>query len=214
MMLLAEREHLRQVGATMATTLTVFGIFLVQGILIARVLGPLGRGEFGTAIFFPRDILLYVGLLGGIEIVNQYARAESVHPNDLRRAAAKLGMVSGFLTAIVGAAFSIGVLLLVDGGAKAYLIPYCLLICLFLPWEHIHLTVSGVDRGLENYSRYNFNRLFFAATFPLLIVVLFVSGLYKAVGDYLLFCRLFAVRTFKTDWNVADAARDPCCTLA
>ena len=192
-LLIANQEGLGQVVATMATTLAVFGIFMIQGILVARVLGPLGRGEFGTAMFFPRDILLYVGLLGGIEVVNRYASMKSIPADDLRRTAARLGMFSGVLTAVVGATLSVTVLLLVNGGAKAYLIPYCLLVCLFLPWEHMHLIVSGVDRGLEKFSRYNFNRLFFAATFPVMILVLFISGLYRVVGEYLLVvvCSLF-----------------------
>ena len=192
----AQRDNqVRQIAATIGTTLTVFGIFMAQGILIARVLGPLGRGEFGTAMFFPRDILLYVGLLGGIEIVNRYASSSVIAPNDLRRAAARLGMFSGILTAIAGALLSIGVLSFVDSGAKSYLIPYCLLVCLFVPWEHMHLTVSGVDRGLQDYPRYNFNRLFFAATFPVMVLVLFMTGAHKLVGEYLLvtICALFVV---------------------
>ena len=193
--LFSGRGQLQQVAATIATTLAVFGIFMVQGVLIARVLGPLGRGEFGTALFFPRDILLYVGLLGGIEIVNRYASMKTIDSNHLRRAAARLGMFSGILTAVVGGLVSVIVLTVVDGGAKAYLIPYCLLICLFIPWEHMHLTVSGVDRGLEAYPRYNFNRLFFAAAFPILVVGLFVTGAHKLLGDYLLLtiCVLFVV---------------------
>ena len=194
-LLLSVRGRLHQVVATIATTLAIFGIFMAQGVLIARVLGPLGRGEFGTAMFFPRDILLYIGLLGGIEIVNRYASMNSIDSNHLRRAAARLGMFSGILTAVVGALLSVVVLTVVDGGAKAYLIPYCLLICLFVPWEHMHLTVSGVDRGLEDYPRYNFNRLFFAATFPVLVVGLFVTGAHKYVGDHLLLtiCALFVI---------------------
>ena len=191
---LIKRQHqLRQFAATIATTLVVFGIFMVQGILIARVLGPIGRGEFGTAMFFPRDILLYIGLLGGIEIVNRYASMQTVAPNQLRRSAARLGMLSGMITAICGAVLSIVVLALVNSGTKAYLIPYALLVCLFVPWEHMHLTVSGVDRGLQDYSRYNFNRLFFASTFPILVFALFLTGAHKLVGDYLLLtvCGLF-----------------------
>ena len=191
---LADRHHqLRQFAATIATTLAVFGIFMVQGILVARVLGPVGRGEFGTALFFPRDILLYVGLLGGIEIVNRYATMKTVAPNQLRRSAARLGLLSGMITAICGAVLSIVVLSLVNSGNKAYLIPYALLVCMFVPWEHMHLTVSGVDRGLQDYARYNINRLFFAATFPLLVLALFLTGAHKLVGNYLLItvCILF-----------------------
>ena len=33
--------------ATFLTTLAIFAIFMIQGILLARMLGPTGRGEFG-----------------------------------------------------------------------------------------------------------------------------------------------------------------------
>ena len=182
------------VFATFATTLTIFGIFMLQGILVARVLGPIGRGEFGTAVFFPRDILLYVGLLGGIEIVNRYA-SRGICEKRLKQSAARLGMMSGLMTAVAAAVLSIVVLSFVDHGAKAYLIPYCLLVCLFVPWEHVHLTVSGVDRGQERYARYNFNRLIFAAAFPFLVLMLVITGLHEAAGSHLLLviCSLFVV---------------------
>ena len=70
---LFEDSDLGNVFTTFLTTLAVFGIYLIQGVVIARILGPVGRGEFGTAMFFPRDVFLYAGLLGGIEVVNSYA---------------------------------------------------------------------------------------------------------------------------------------------
>ena len=185
----------KQLVATFLTTLAVFGIFFGQGILIARILGPLGRGEFGTAIFFPRDVLLYVGLLGGIEIVTRYATNRELDEKRLKYSAATLGLFSGLLTAVVGALLSVIVLLLVENGNKAYLIPYCLLVCCFVPWEHIHFTVSGVDRGRESYTAYNINRLILAASFPLLIGVGYLTGLLQMAGQQLLliFCGMFLV---------------------
>ena len=95
--------------ATFITTLSCFGVFLIQGMIIARILGPLGRGEFGSAIYFPRDILLYAGLLGGIEIVNAYAKKGTLDPGSLKQSAAKLGIVSGLITAGVAAVIAIAV---------------------------------------------------------------------------------------------------------
>ena len=88
-------SELRNVFATFLTTLAVFGIFFVQGIILARILGPLGRGEFGTSIQIPRDLLLYAGLLGGIEIVNSYASKGVRSLVKLRYSAARLGLITG-----------------------------------------------------------------------------------------------------------------------
>ena len=77
-----------QVIETVLTTLAIFGIYLIQGIVVARILGPLGRGEFGTAIFFPRDVFLYAGLMGGMEIVNSYAVKGTLNIRSLKYSAA------------------------------------------------------------------------------------------------------------------------------
>ncbi len=189
--LLKQRE-LRDMFATFVTTLSCFGIFLFQGILIARILGPLGRGEFGSSIYFPRDILLYAGLLGGVEIINSYAKQRTADSRSLKYSAARLGLVSGLLTSLFAAVLVLMTFTLLP--EKSYLIPICLLCCLFVPFEHLHLTISAVDRGTEAYARYNANRLVFAVTFPILILVVFgfneifrsdEGWLYRGLDDWL-----------------------------
>jgi O-antigen/teichoic acid export membrane protein len=169
--LMVNQEFLN-LGATVFSTLSVFGIFFLQGIFVARILGPIGRGEFGTALYFPRDILLYAGLLGGVEIINSIASKRAADTVALKYAAARLGLVSGLITAVVAALLSVGVLLKFE---KEYLIPFCLIVCAFVPFEHMQLTVSAVDRGVQRYGRYNINRLIYAASF--LVMVLFTFGL-------------------------------------
>lgn len=189
---IATNSELRNVFATFLTTLAVFGIFFVQGIILARILGPLGRGEFGTSIQIPRDLLLYAGLLGGIEIVNSYASKGVRSLVRLKYSAARMGLITGTITAIVAGVSSIVFLLLVG---KAQLIPFCLICCLFLPWEHMHLIISGVDRGNHAYARYNFNRLFFAAAFPVLVLLAFPTGLieFLGLGQLTAVCLLFVI---------------------
>ncbi len=185
-------SEFRNVIATFVTTLAVFGIYLVQGVLIARILGVVGRGEFGTAMFFPRDVFLYAGLLGGIEIVNSYAVQGTMDVRSLKYSAAKVGFISGVITAIVAGALAIGVLVLVG---KTYLIPFCILCCLFVPWEHMQLTISAVDRGTKNFWFYNINRLLFAAAFLMLLVIVFGLGLHKltSLSPLWVVCILFVV---------------------
>jgi antigen flippase len=189
--LLAGSEF-RNVIATFLTTLAIFGIFLVQGIIVARILLPEGRGEFGTAMFFPRDVFLYAGLFGGIEIVNSYAVAGFINIRSLKYSAAKVGMISGTVTAVLAGIVSVIVMLLVG---KTYLIPYCLLCCLFVPFEHIQLTISAVDRGSQRFRFYNVNRLLYALTFLVLIVVVFGLKINTLIGlsPLLLICGLFVL---------------------
>ena len=189
--LLADSEF-RNVIATFLTTLSVFGIYLVQGVVVARILGVVGRGEFGTAMFFPRDVFLYAGLLGGIEIVNSYAVKGTMDERSLKYSAAKVGFISGVITAVIAAIIAVSVLIVVG---KTYLIPFCLLCCLFVPWEHMQLTISAVDRGTKNFFFYNFNRLLFAASFLMLVVVVFGLGInsWTSLSSLTVVCILFVL---------------------
>ena len=175
---------------TFLTTTAVFGIFFVQGILLARVLGPEGRGEFGSAVLFAQQLLLYVGLLGGVDIVNRYAKKDGINPLALKYSAISLALITGCLTALVSFVLSAIVFGFFETD-KAYLIPFCLLTCLFVPFEHIHLNVSGVDRGTDAYRRYNVNRLLFSSVFPLSLLILYLTGILSTQGQQLLFIVCF-----------------------
>lgn len=177
--------------ATILTTFFIFGIYLFQGVVIARILGAAGRGEFGTALYFPRDILLWAGMLGAVEMITGYAAKKRCNEIQLRYAAARLGLITGAITAVVAAILSI--CLLVPTG-KTYLIPYCLLCCLFVPFEHVHLIISSVDRGTESFWRYNINRIIFALAFPLMMLAAWATNLDKWMGGWLLLtCILWVI---------------------
>jgi hypothetical protein len=190
------RDEAQSVVLTFLTTLATFFIFLIQGILLARILGPEGRGEFGTAIFFPRDALLYAGLLGGIEVVSASASRIVGQSFRLKYSAARLGLFSGTLTGLAGALLAVGTILFTDvmyGHDKWYLLPYCLFCCLFVPIEHVHLNVSAVDRGKADYGIYNFNRLLYALAFPVALLTVYLTGLHRWLpfSDLTIVCGLF-----------------------
>ena len=187
---LFEDSDLGNVFTTFLTTLAVFGIYLIQGVVIARILGPVGRGEFGTAMFFPRDVFLYAGLLGGIEVVNSYAVGGAINVRSLKYSAAKVGLISGLITGIVAATVSVFVLICVG---KTYLIPFGLLCCLFVPFEHMQLTISAVDRGNRNFRFYNINRLLFAVSFVVLVGLVYATGLVSQSHWLTVICILFVL---------------------
>lgn len=195
------RDEMQSVVLTFLTTLATFVIFLIQGIVLARILGPEGRGEFGTAIFFPRDVLLYAGLLGGIEVVSASASRIIGHSVPLKYSAARLGLISGTITGLVGAVLAVATIFFSDvmyGYDKWYLLPYCLFCCLFVPIEHVHLNVSAVDRGKADYGFYNFNRLLYALAFPAVLLAVYMSGANRWVpfSDLTIVCGLFLASRF------------------
>jgi len=164
---LRERGVLIQFLFTFASNWLLFAIFFVQGIVLARCLGPQGRGEFGTILFFPRDLLLYVGMMGAAEVITAMAGRHLQEVRQLRVAAARLGLLTGGLTIVV--AVLLAAIFLIPAG-KSSLLGLVALTSLFLPLEHVQIVVSGVDRGRGDFFRYNLNRLFFGACFPLLLV--------------------------------------------
>src|ERR671911_636332 len=54
--------------ATVATSLTVVALNAMQGVLLARMLGPAGRGEYGTAVFYTQTFT-YIGLFGSVYVL-------------------------------------------------------------------------------------------------------------------------------------------------
>ena len=170
---------MRSLAGTIATTFATYAIFLIQGVIVARLLGPEGRGEFGSCLYFPRDILLYAGLLGGVEIITAHAARKVADPRRLRRSAARLGFLTGCITALVAGILATILLTTTD---RVYLIPHALFCCLFVPLEHIQLTMSAVDRGVGDFTKYNLNRLFFAISFPLLAVIAWSNDLATLTG--------------------------------
>ena len=61
---------------TVGFAFAIVALQLGQGVLLARLLGPQGRGEYATAVLYVQ-MLLYIGLLGGLEVVCRYAADKS-----------------------------------------------------------------------------------------------------------------------------------------
>ncbi len=175
---------------TLSATLAVFGLFFIQAILVARILGPAGRGEFGAILYFPRDLLLYVGLWGSVELMTAWAARQNTNPQVLKVYAVRLALLTGFCTATL--AFSLATIVLTATG-KAHLLPWCAIVALYLPLEHLQLTVSAVDRGAGAFRRYNRDRVLFAASFPLLAFTVFGLGWnqWLPMGSLQLLCCLW-----------------------
>ena len=159
---------------TMITTVVGQVLGAARGVLLARVLGPIGRGEFGTVMSFVQMFNL-VGLLGThLAVARRGARTEG--PLDpLVRAAVRLGFLSGTCSVLIASMLYITSL----PGEKRYLLPLCLLATLLLPLQHMRVTLLAVDRGSGSFMRYNLNQLLFAATVPALLFTIWYFEIAK-----------------------------------
>jgi O-antigen/teichoic acid export membrane protein len=161
--------RLTKFGTFLQTVGVAFAIVVVQmaqGILLARLLGPEGRGQYATAILYSQ-LLLYVGLFGGLEVVCRYAAEGKVDLTRLRRAAMWLGITTGVFTAILAIVGNV-VALPAD---KRFLMSLGCLCAFSVIGQHVMLIMTAVDRGASDYPAYNRHRFIAAGAFPLLLLV-------------------------------------------
>ncbi|WP_238383198.1 hypothetical protein [Rubripirellula obstinata] len=78
---------------TVGFAFAIVALQLGQGILLARLLGPVGRGAYAAAVLYVQ-MLLYIGLLGGLEVICRHAANPSINQQKLRRAALWLGLTT------------------------------------------------------------------------------------------------------------------------
>ena len=157
--------------ATLFASLGAFGFFAVQGILLARMLGPELRGAFAAAVLFPQA-LLYLGLLGAPELFAGYA-ARGMPDAPLRRSAARYGWWAGLI--------SLAICLVLDFAfireEFRWILPMACWCAITLPLQQIRLAVQAVDHGQRQLARYNQGRLLAAAAFPVVLCLAFAFNI-------------------------------------
>jgi enterobacterial common antigen flippase len=169
--------------ATLGASLGSFAFFALQGVILARLLGPEMRGAFAAAVLFPQT-LLYLGLLGAPELFAGYA-ARGADNNRLRRSAALYGCFAGLVSLIVCLVLNVAFI----RAEFTWVLPLACLCSLSLPLQQIRLSVQAVDHGQRELSRYNQGRLLAAAAFPLILMAAYAFG----ITDLTSICVLFVV---------------------
>ncbi|MEO9591218.1 lipopolysaccharide biosynthesis protein [Rhodopirellula bahusiensis] len=151
---------------TVGFAFAIVALQMGQGILLARLLGPVGRGEYATTVLYVQ-MALYIGLFGGLEVICRYAADRTVETIKLRRAAMWLGLTTGAIT--TGLVVLCNVIALPD--EKAYLMSLGCLCAFSIIGQHVMLIMTAVDRGAGDFTKYNLRRFISAAAFPALLLV-------------------------------------------
>ena len=173
--------------------------FAIQGILLARMLGPEGRGEFATIVAYPQ-MLLFLGLCGAAEIYARRGGALSLGEDDteLRRSALSYGIVTGIVTGLICAGLSWFLL----PGEKKYLAPLAAFAALSVPLQHVRFAIQGVDHGRGLFDRYNAVRIVAAAAFPLILVGLWLADTVSLQNAALMYVAAFAFSALFCQWGM------------
>ncbi|MDY6828718.1 MAG: oligosaccharide flippase family protein [Pseudomonadota bacterium] len=140
---------------TLGTQVGIQSIGLVTGILVARFLGPEGRGELAAVVVWV-SMIAYLGNLG-LPAASAYAAAR-----DAGRVRTLMG--NGFVAVLVQWPLLAGVGLLVlylalDGYTDLLQQLAVAYLCLYIPLNLLTLYANATQQGLGHYARFNAVRL-------------------------------------------------------
>lgn len=156
------------IAKTFLTNLIMQASTVITGIIIARLLQPVGRGDFATVMLWPS--ILVLGLMG---IQWSLAREVASHPE----AEADLGLTAICLAlglsipVIVLGYFAIPHLLSQD---KRHLIGIIHFYLLWLPLQFVALNLLALDHGRLRWKNFNLGRLWFYIPYMMLLVLFWI----------------------------------------
>lgn len=149
---------------TFSTSLAIQACGAATGILTARLLGPVARGELATAILWP-VILSNLGLMGCNWVL---AREVAKNP-DQERDWIVVGVTVGLATALAYLIIGYFLIPLLLPADRAYLLPVARLCLLLIPLDILNQVLLAVEHGRMRWRRYNLLRLSFTIFYLALI---------------------------------------------
>jgi len=166
----------RHIGAkafvgTFGTSVFIQACTVVQGILIARLLGPVGRGEYAAVILWPA-MFAGIGIFGSnIAIARASAKLDD-HGEVLRT-----GIVLALITSALSSLVCFMALPWLMPQAESYLINLARLFVLFIPLNHLALNLIAVDQGSGNFKNFNFTRAILNPLYVGMLLCLWLFGI-------------------------------------
>lgn len=156
--------------ATFFTSLAIQFCGLITGILTARLLGPIARGELATVMLWPM-ILSNLGLLGCNWALAREVFADPVNESEWIRAAIAVGFAAACACLLLGY-WLIPYLLPSDRRYLASLVRVCLL---SIPLGILNQTLLAIEHGRMRWRRYNVVRASFFVFYVILIGLIAAS---------------------------------------
>jgi len=141
---------------TFSTSLVIQACGAATGILTARLLGPVARGELATVMLWP-PILSNLGLLGCNWVLAREVAKDPERESDWAAVGVAVGLVTAFVYLLAGY-FLIPLLLPSD---RSYLLSVARLCMLLVPLDIFNQVLLAFDHGRMRWRRYNLLRLSF-----------------------------------------------------
>jgi O-antigen/teichoic acid export membrane protein len=141
----------------------------MQGVLLARLLGPAGRGDLATVILWP-TLFAGIGIFGVNMAIARFAGQDKGRTG-LVRTAIMAALLTGGVSALA-CGLALPALLPVD---KHHLLPAAYVFTFFIPLNHLALNLQGIDHGAGNFVWLNVTR---AVLYPVYFAGLVLAWLY------------------------------------
>ncbi len=170
-----ELPPIRRVGiqallGTYGTNLLIQGLEVLQGVLLARSLGPTGRGELAAAILWPTTFAA-IGTFG----INTALARRASREDDLEALTRTALLLSLSSTIIVWATCWVSLPWLLET-QNALVLKAAALFTIFALFNHLALNLVAIDQGSGNFWRYNWSRFVLNPVYLCFIMVLYVIG--------------------------------------
>jgi len=141
---------------TFSTSFIIQACGAITGVLTARLLGPIARGELATVILWP-TILSNLGLMGCNWVLAREVAKDPAKESDWVAA----GVAVGVGTAVVYFLSGYFVIPVLVPSGRRYLVPIARICLLLIPLDICNQLLLAVDQGRMRWRRYNLLRLFF-----------------------------------------------------
>ena len=156
---------------TFGTSVFVQGCLVLQGIILARFLGPTGRGNYAAIILWP-TIFAYIGLFGTSFSIARLAAKEEDVGSVLRS-----GLLLAVLTSLVTASIGYFLLPFLIPAEKHQILPLARFFLLYIPVCQMASNLAAIDQGSGNFFRLNFLRALQSPFFIACLTIIFVLNL-------------------------------------
>jgi O-antigen/teichoic acid export membrane protein len=158
--------YLGTVGASLFIQLCT----ALQGIILARVLGPVGRGELAAVVLWP---MWFAGVgIGGVDVALARAAGRSADLSGLRRTALTLAALTSLATA--GTAYFL--LPYLFPVSQQQLQPVSALFLAVIPLNHAALTLQAVEQGAGQFTLLNLSKVSLNPVYLSALVVFWLLG--------------------------------------
>ena len=160
----------REFASTLITNVVIQACTVVQGILVARLLGPVGRGQFAAAILWPGLFAAMGGMGVSVALARRAGRA-----HDLARVI-RTGLVLTLLTGTVVAVLCVAAIPWLLPGNDTVLRNAAYVFVPFIIFNQVSLAMIAIDQGAGWFAQMNWTRLIVNPVYLLFVVVLWFTG--------------------------------------